>query len=422
MDDDSKMPAKKGAKRSAGNQEETKQSSGAAAEPTAADKRRKDKQLPSRPLSAYNLFFKEERVIILENQKKGVAQPDFVFPTEEELKQQVAAGKKKAPKLFQALARCIGQRWRNLPRARVQEYDARAKLEMAAYRQKMAEYQETVVEKNIGDNEGKEPVEETPVEARPEGSRNLGESHNNEPTTSSSDVARSDQSAFQSSSLTSQAQLSMLTDGMQQLSQFNVRGPSSAGMGMANPLQTLQRTNIPSVLNAQLSRAGVDNTTPLSMAQVQQQILNAQLQQLQSLPLDSLRQLQVLHQHQQQQERDRELQNLQQRQVTGADIVNQSLLPSQLQDVAAALAGAPHAIVDRSQLLAQLQLNRIQQQQHAMASQLRQQAELQQLLRGGVPPFTASSQLQRQQSAATSASGASLGQQQQQQQRRRRRQ
>jgi len=98
MDDDSKMPAKKGAKRSAGNQEETKQSSGAAAEPTAADKRRKDKQLPSRPLSAYNLFFKEERVIILENQKKGVAQPDFVFPTEEELKQQVAAGKKKAPK------------------------------------------------------------------------------------------------------------------------------------------------------------------------------------------------------------------------------------------------------------------------------------------------------------------------------------
>mmetsp|Transcript_11480 Transcript_11480/g.25615 ORF Transcript_11480/g.25615 Transcript_11480/m.25615 type:complete len:368 (+) Transcript_11480:71-1174(+) len=114
---------------------------------------KKPKDMPRRPLSAYNIFFKEERERILSSQREGKEQEDFVFPSEEELTKQAEKGKKKAPVLFQALARCIGKRWKALPKDRVKEYEGRAKAEMAAYRSKMDEYQQSVVLKSIDESE-----------------------------------------------------------------------------------------------------------------------------------------------------------------------------------------------------------------------------------------------------------------------------
>mmetsp|Transcript_31880 Transcript_31880/g.66528 ORF Transcript_31880/g.66528 Transcript_31880/m.66528 type:complete len:408 (-) Transcript_31880:79-1302(-) len=114
---------------------------------------KKPKDMPRRPLSAYNLFFQEERERILSAQREGKEQDDFIFPTEEDHQKQAAQGKKKAPVLFQALARCIGKRWKALPKDKVAEYEGRAKTEMKAYREKMDEYQQAVVLKSIDESE-----------------------------------------------------------------------------------------------------------------------------------------------------------------------------------------------------------------------------------------------------------------------------
>lgn len=94
-----------------------------------------------------------QRERILSAQREGKEQDDFVLPNEEELKTQAAKGKKKAPVLFQALARCIGKRWKALPKDKVEEYETRAKGEMTSYRAKMDEYQQAVVLKSIDESE-----------------------------------------------------------------------------------------------------------------------------------------------------------------------------------------------------------------------------------------------------------------------------
>mmetsp|Transcript_6988 Transcript_6988/g.19603 ORF Transcript_6988/g.19603 Transcript_6988/m.19603 type:complete len:104 (+) Transcript_6988:629-940(+) len=47
--------------------------------------------------------------------------------------------------MFQALARCIGKRWKALPQEKRTKYEAQAKEEMKTYREKMDEYQQQVI-------------------------------------------------------------------------------------------------------------------------------------------------------------------------------------------------------------------------------------------------------------------------------------
>ena len=114
--------------------------------PKRARKRnKKPKDMPKRPLSAYNLFFADERERILSAQRQGIEQDDFILPTEEEAERQKQQGKKKAPVLFQALARCVGKRWSALNETEKKKYEAQAEEEMKKYRVKMEEYQQNIV-------------------------------------------------------------------------------------------------------------------------------------------------------------------------------------------------------------------------------------------------------------------------------------
>lgn len=114
--------------------------------PKRARKRnKKPKDMPKRPLSAYNLFFADERERILSAQREGIEQDDFILPTEEEAERQKQQGKKRAPVLFQALARCVGKRWSAVREEDKKKYEAQAEEEMKKYRIKMEDYQQNIV-------------------------------------------------------------------------------------------------------------------------------------------------------------------------------------------------------------------------------------------------------------------------------------
>lgn len=83
---------------------------------------KKPKDMPPRPLSAYNLFFKEERVRMLTGD--------------------VASEGDDAPKRigFEAMAKTIGKRWKELPESELARYKAEAKDQMDNYRREMDKY------------------------------------------------------------------------------------------------------------------------------------------------------------------------------------------------------------------------------------------------------------------------------------------
>jgi len=115
--------------------------------------RKKPKDRPKRPLSAYNIFFKEERARILEK-----------IPAEEEGEgdegkdekggEGASRKRKKRPhgKIgFENLAKVIGQRWQELKPEQVEYYKSKASEDMKRYKEQMETY---LSKQNAGD-EGK---------------------------------------------------------------------------------------------------------------------------------------------------------------------------------------------------------------------------------------------------------------------------
>jgi len=93
------------------------------------------KGLPTRPLSAYNIFFREERVRWLDEQKTG-ARPS----------QKDCVDDKKEPGTFRGMAKAIGKRWRELTDDERVQYEVIAKEDMKRYRREMEEYKDKLLQ------------------------------------------------------------------------------------------------------------------------------------------------------------------------------------------------------------------------------------------------------------------------------------
>ena len=152
-----------------------KMASTATTETKAKKVRKKPKDKPKRPLSAYNIFFKEERQRILKEIPDG----------EEEEEESVdgtgdtAEGDAKTPRKrkkrphgkigFESLAKKIGQRWQDLKGDHVKYYKEKAEEDMKRYKIEMEKYLTKQAEaKNLAetktDSYDAAPKEEAEVE------------------------------------------------------------------------------------------------------------------------------------------------------------------------------------------------------------------------------------------------------------------
>lgn len=106
--------------------------------PTLRKKRRnKPKDYPKRPLSAYNVFFKETREQILKDKLK-TDNPDV----------------KRDHKLdFQTMAKEIAARWKALDTKEKERVEKLAKKDMLRYRDEVKAYEEEMVQKNRAERE-----------------------------------------------------------------------------------------------------------------------------------------------------------------------------------------------------------------------------------------------------------------------------
>jgi hypothetical protein len=166
-----------------------KMASNAPTETKTKKVRKKPKDRPKRPLSAYNIFFKEERARILQeiptekDEKESAAKDESkekdekVEKVEEEQEPPVDGSKpiRKRKKLphgkigFESLAKVIGQRWQDLESDEVKYYKDKAeedmkryKIEMEVYLSKQAEAKKGMDASNA-DGEGEKDLDEKPA-------------------------------------------------------------------------------------------------------------------------------------------------------------------------------------------------------------------------------------------------------------------
>lgn len=126
---------------------------------------KKPKNKPKRPLSAYNIFFKDERAKILANipdkkgedgeeedeetkvkteeGEEGEDKPSGEEEKDEDGKKTSGKKRKRVPhgKIgFESLAKIVGQRWKELPPEELETYKKRAEDDMKRYRKEMEAY------------------------------------------------------------------------------------------------------------------------------------------------------------------------------------------------------------------------------------------------------------------------------------------
>ena len=111
---------------------------------TFKPRRKKPRDAPRRPLSAYNIYFREERAALIARNDQGKPDEDFRV----NLDSVVATGKKRddPSAVFQAAARTLATRWKNMDSKDKAPYKESAEEEMKKYRARVYEYESRMVE------------------------------------------------------------------------------------------------------------------------------------------------------------------------------------------------------------------------------------------------------------------------------------
>ena len=99
---------------------------------------KRPREAPKKPLSAYNIYFKQERTRLLDSHAAGTSPPDF----DANLKDSLEAGKaRKSAALFQAASRTIANRWKAMSPDERLPYEKLAKVETDKYDALKEEYE-----------------------------------------------------------------------------------------------------------------------------------------------------------------------------------------------------------------------------------------------------------------------------------------
>ncbi|GAX15453.1 hypothetical protein FisN_8Lh247 [Fistulifera solaris] len=120
-------------------------------------KNKRDKNRPKQPLSAYNIFFKDQRAKMLLEIKGSEAEKQEGNPAGDELK----SGRKRLRESstgkigFEKMAKTIARRWKEIGREELKTYESRAADDQKRYKAELAAYLEKKREEAVTDSASK---------------------------------------------------------------------------------------------------------------------------------------------------------------------------------------------------------------------------------------------------------------------------
>ena len=123
--------------------------------PNKKARKKQDAGKPKRPLSAYNIFFKEERQRILDTLPQEVLkQADKEDVGKSRRRKQLSAKDLLHRKVdFHKLAKMVGRRWRELPASELEQYKAIADADLKRYKDEMNAYKASMLIQEMGDQQ-----------------------------------------------------------------------------------------------------------------------------------------------------------------------------------------------------------------------------------------------------------------------------